>query len=171
MRPAVAYRLAGGLALFIALADQGSKWLVIQRFALGDRQPVVPGFFDLVYWRNTGAAWGMFSHNTLALGVLSTVVLALIAWRFRQLTDGRLERVVGLALVLGGIAGNLVDRFSRGAVVDFLLFYFHRFQWPAFNVADSGITVGVFLYVVSVLMEGSGQHQTAAATVPRAPAP
>jgi signal peptidase II len=149
-----AYRLAGGLALVLAAADQGSKWWIVSHFELGHHRAVIAGFFDLVYWRNTGAAWGMFAQGTLWLGVLSLLVLALMAWQFHQLTSGRLERVIGLALVLGGIIGNLIDRFGRGAVVDFLLFYYRTFQWPAFNIADSAITVGVFLYVVSVLLNG-----------------
>lgn len=155
MNAPAAYRLAGGLALVLAAADQGSKWWILNHFAIGEHRTVIAGFFDLVYWRNTGAAWGMFAQGTLWLGVLSVVVLALMAWQFYPLTSGRLERVIGLALVLGGIVGNLVDRFGRGAVVDFLLFYYRTFQWPAFNVADSAITVGVFLYVVSVLLEGA----------------
>ena len=92
-----------------------------------------------------------------------------MAWRFFQLTGGRLERIIGLALVVGGIAGNLVDRFGRGAVVDFLLVYYRTFQWPAFNIADSAITVGVFLYVVSVLLEGTDKPRDGETIVPKTP--
>ena len=159
MKAPASYRLAGGLALALAAADQGSKWWILNQFALGEHQTVIAGFFDLVYWRNTGAAWGMFSQGTLWLGVLSTIVLVLMVWQFYQLTSGKLERVIGLALVLGGIVGNLVDRFGRGAVIDFLLFYYRTFQWPAFNIADSAITVGVFLYVMSVLLEGAEKRE------------
>ena len=108
----------------------------------------------------------MFAHGTLWLGGLSLVVLALMAWQFYQLTSGRMERVIGLALVLGGIIGNLIDRFGRGAVVDFLLFYYRTFQWPAFNIADSAITVGVFLYVVSVLLNGDEKPDGTGAKAP-----
>ncbi|MEI8079571.1 MAG: signal peptidase II [bacterium] len=155
MNAPAAYRLAGALALVVAATDQGSKWWILNHFALGQHRAVMAGFFDLVYWRNTGAAWGMFAQGTLWLGLLSLVVLALMGWQFYQLTSGRLERVIGLALVSGGIIGNLIDRFGRGAVVDFLRFYYRDVQWPAFNLADSAITVGVFLYVVSVLWEGA----------------
>lgn len=155
MKAPAAYRWAAGLALVLAAADQGSKWWILNHFVLGERRVVIAGFFDVVYWRNTGAAWGMFAQRTFWLGALSFVVLALMAWQFYQLTSGRRERVIGLALVLGGIVGNLIDRVGRGAVVDFLLFYYRTFQWPAFNIADSAITAGVFLYVVSVLLEGA----------------
>ena len=113
---------------------------------------ILPGFFSIVHVRNTGAAWGILRGQTMLLAILSVGVGAGIVLRFRQLVEGHRERVWALGLVLGGIAGNLVDRVLWGSVIDFLSFYYRSFEWPAFNVADSAISCGVGLFVLSSLM-------------------
>ncbi len=140
-------------AFLVFVLDQASKVLIadIGKLELGYRNDLAPNFFAFVHWQNTGAAWGMGEGHPVLLGVVSLVVLVLMVLFFRTLTEGHRLQEFAFGLVLGGVAGNLLDRFVRGAVVDFLYFYHDRFSWPAFNVADSGITVGVTLYVTSVL--------------------
>ena len=134
----------------IVLLDQFTKSLVVARIPLYHSIPVIRGLFDLTHVRNTGAAFGILASlespwrgvflNVVALGVFAAVLI----WALRSPADaGRLQ--TGLALILGGAVGNLIDRFRSGSVTDFLLFHIGRYEWPSFNVADSSITVGVFL--------------------------
>jgi signal peptidase II len=140
-------------AAVILLLDQFSKIMVADIWSLpeGYRNEIITNAFTFVHWRNKGAAWGIFDGHTFLLGVVSAVVLVLMLYFFRSLTEGHRMQEFGFGLVLGGVVGNLLDRFIRGSVVDFLWFHHNSFSWPAFNIADSGITVGVTLYVLSVL--------------------
>ena len=146
MKRTVAY------AVLIALLDQLSKVLVC--YFLTDNQivPVIPGIFNLVNWHNTGAAWGVFQDYNMVLAIISLVtVLALYFFRhsFQIHHPGC---ATALGLIAGGIIGNLADRLRLHHVVDFLDFYTGRQHWPAFNVADSAICVGVGLYFISSLL-------------------
>jgi signal peptidase II len=112
---------------------------------------VIPGFFNIVKVGNKGAAWGMFSGHTWPLLAISLLFLVGMILFLRSLTEYHLERYYALALVAGGILGNSVDRIWRGgSVVDFLDFYIANLpHWPAFNVADSAICIGVGIYIIS----------------------
>jgi len=143
------WRAPLGLALAVLLLDQATKMFVLRSWPLNSHFRIVPGFFSLVHYHNSGAAWGMFSEHTEVLAILSAVVMmALVLW-FDRLVEGFGERALALGAVFGGIAGNLIDRVAYGEVVDFLLFYWRGFQWPAFNVADSAISCGVTVFVIS----------------------
>jgi signal peptidase II len=141
--------LAPGIAVLIFLTDQFTKFLIQKHFVLHEILTIVPGFFDLRYIRNTGAAWGRFEGGYLWLSVLSVVMLVLIVVFRKSIMGERLIERVCLGLICGGIAGNLIDRVRLHYVVDFLDFHWHVHHFPAFNVADSAICVGVFLYAVS----------------------
>ena len=139
--------LAIGL-LTLAL-DQLTKWIVVQKIpgpAHGAEAPIVviDGFFELVHYGNTGAAWSMFSGNNFWLAIFSMVALVFLWVCRRQFGVETTLGQVALGLMLGGVAGNLIDRVVHHHVVDFLQFYI-PFRFPAFNVADSGICVGVGL--------------------------
>ncbi len=140
-------------AAIILFLDQLSKLMVAEVWSLpvGYRNDILENVFTFVHWRNKGAAWGIFDGHTFLLGIVSAVVLVLMIVFFRSLTEGHRMQELGFGLVLGGVVGNLLDRFIRGSVVDFLWFHHDSFSWPAFNIADSGITIGVTLYVLSVL--------------------
>ena len=131
--------------------DQVTKWLVVRHIDPADFHPVIPHWFGLVHWSNTGAAWGAFSNANpffLALSALALVVLAVL-YRFKAFAT--LWPRAGFALLLPGILGNLTDRITHGHVVDFLLFDLHvpfAHPWPAFNVADSCICVAVFCFLI-----------------------
>lgn len=152
--------LLGAITLPCYLLDQATKWAVLLNLALGADRPIVPGFFNLVHWRNTGAAFSMFSDSNvffIALSSVALVVLAVLAWR-GKFTD-RLSRS-GWALLLAGILGNLTDRLLHGSVVDFLLFNLHVPQadpWPAFNVADSCIFIAAGLFIWQSFREGKAE--------------
>ena len=136
------------ISLCFTILDQVTKQLVRERFLLGEQLSVIPGFFNLTYVRNTGAAWGMLSGLNNWLVLLSSVMLGfLILFRRSFLTDAVMHQVAA-GLMLAGIIGNLVDRIRLGYVVDFLDFH-PGFDFPAFNVADASICTGVGLYLLS----------------------
>jgi signal peptidase II len=153
------YRLLLILATATLALDQATKFWVaahipfdsLHSHDVGQDLIVIPGFFWLIHVGNTGAAWSMFSGQSLLLAALAFATLAAIAW-WRH-TLGLRERGAQLAfgLLCGGIAGNLLDRLTRGHVTDFLDFHFGSYIYPTFNVADSGICVGVFIYIVRTL--------------------
>jgi signal peptidase II len=139
------------LSVAIVILDQVTKHLITLKFFLGESIPVIPGFFDLAYVRNTGAAWGMLGgFNGLLVALSLAVLVVLIFFRRSFLTDSLIHRLA-LGLMLGGIVGNLLDRIRFQYVVDFLDFHWQTHHFPAFNVADSAICVGVALYMISAV--------------------
>jgi signal peptidase II len=150
------------IAVAIAFADQLTKLLVLRSVHPEYPIVVVGGFFRLVNWSNTGAAWGTFQDSNVLLAVIS--VLTVIAlYLFRHSFQIHLAgSQIALGLIAGGITGNVIDRFWRGSVVDFLDFYIDGHHWPAFNVADSAICCGVVLYIfVSLCAERRASAQSA----------
>jgi len=146
-------------ALILAL-DQATKTLVLQSLGPKENLIVIDGFFRLVNWGNTGAAWSFFhDRNEVLKWVSATALLGLIFWR-RHFHIQTLLGQISLGLICGGIAGNLVDRIVRHQVVDFLRFYLitsagKERGFPAFNVADSAICVGVGLLILISRLESA----------------
>lgn len=139
------------LAFAIAVSDQITKYLVRLHFAAGESHPVIAGFFDLTYVRNTGAAWGMMGGQNTWLSLLSIVMLVVMVIFRRSFISDTWEHRTALGLMVGGIIGNLADRIRLGWVVDFLDFHIKGHHWPAFNIADAGICIGVGIYIISAL--------------------
>lgn len=137
------------IALAVAVLDQLTKALIQGVLEHGAAVEVVPGFFRIVHWSNTGAAWGIFRDSNTLLAVVSVLtVLALYLFRHSLGLDRWCNRL-GLGLIGGGIIGNFIDRVRLGYVVDFLDFSIGRYHWPAFNIADSAICIGIGLYLIS----------------------
>ena len=135
------------LMILVVVLDQWSKWWVSQHLTLGQVVPV-SSFFSLVYWVNKGAAFGVLSGagewgRVFLLILAGLMVVGLFIW-ICQLPKHQSALVLPLSLIIGGAVGNIIDRWRLSHVVDFLFFHYHRFSWPAFNVADSFICVGVF---------------------------
>lgn len=145
------------VSLVLVGLDQLTKALAVHYIGPHGRIPVIPGFFDLVLWRNSGAAFG--SLGSLPGGRWLLVALTLAALAFcvylatRRLGGGKLM-LWSVALICGGALGNLVDRLRLGLVTDFLLFYLGRWYWPAFNLADSAITIGGLALAIHILRRG-----------------
>jgi len=134
----------------VILLDLWTKMLVLQRLALHEAVSVIPNFFQIVHVRNTGAAFGLGANASsklvpilLTLGAIA-VFCVVVVYALRSAVTDRLLQT-GLHLILGGAIGNLMDRFRFGYVVDFLDVYVGRNHWPAFNVADSAICIGIAL--------------------------
>jgi signal peptidase II len=144
------------LAVLVLLLDRWTKHLVATRIAMYTHIQIIPGFFRLTHTENTGAAFSLFadspSHWKTALligfSAIAMVVVSVLLWRQSHAlsTTG-----IALSLILGGAVGNLWDRVASGRVVDFLLFYYKRYQWPVFNLADSAIVIGASLLVLEIL--------------------
>lgn len=148
-----------GVAAAVLVADLFTKWLVTTRMTEFQEIPVIPGFFSLQFVHNPGAAFGMLAgQQWLFIGV-SVAAIAGILYFLRQ-PEGRVGLTPwALGLILGGAAGNLVDRFRYGEVVDFLLFFWRDYHFPNFNVADTGITAGVGLFVLQMWWMGEKERR------------
>ena len=138
----------------VMLADQVSKQLIVRQLGWFDVLPVMP-HFNLVHMRNTGAAFSMLSSASPVFFILlATVVSAGILLWLRRNPQGQTLVASALALILGGALGNVIDRATRGYVVDFLDFYWGDWHFAAFNVADSAITLGAGLLILDMLLDG-----------------
>jgi signal peptidase II len=142
------------LALLVLLLDQASKFWVMAVFDPYDRLAVLP-VFNLVLVFNEGAAFSFLSdaggwQRYFFIGLAAVVSVVLVFWLARLQRHQRLE-AAALALLLGGAVGNLIDRLWLGHVVDFLDFHWRGWHWPAFNLADSAITLGVALLLLDSL--------------------
>jgi len=143
----------------IVVVDQATKALVRAQLPLHESITVIPGFFDLTHVRNTGAAFGMlnsvnFAYKPAIMVVVAVIALAAVASYALTLPATQRIARVGLALILGGAIGNLIDRATMGYVLDFVDVYWRGVHFWAFNVADSAITVGVVLMLLDVLGVG-----------------
>jgi signal peptidase II len=139
----------------VLLLDQWTKHVVQERLLLHQTVGVIPGFFNLVHVRNTGGAFGIFGGERGGLGSLLFVVVSLIAigsilFLFVKVRKDEKTLSLSLSLVLSGAIGNLVDRLRYGEVVDFLDFYLLSYHWPAFNIADSAICIGIGLMALNL---------------------
>jgi signal peptidase II len=138
------------LSLAVAAADRVTKIVLDRATQPGWHQSIIPGFLNLVHARNRGVAFSIFADSDspwlrAALIVLALAAVSLFAWMLASGRAGRGAERWGFALVLGGAAGNLIDRVLYGTVLDFVDVYAGQWHWPAFNVADSAITIGVVL--------------------------
>jgi signal peptidase II len=146
----------GVVAGSILILDQVTKALILAHLPLGGSIPVIRGFFDLTHVHNPGGAFGFLAGmsaevRSLLFIAVSLAAAGLILYFYWQTPPGQRFLSVGLALIFGGAVGNLVDRMRFGIVVDFLDVYAGTLHWPAFNVADSAITVGVCIFAYHIL--------------------
>jgi signal peptidase II len=143
------------IAAVIAIADQLTKWAIIEWIPLYDKVPL-NSFINLTHQKNPGAAFSFLADAGgwqrwffVALSSVVSVVIAVWLWRIRR--DGQTLLSAGLALVLGGAIGNLIDRILLGHVTDFIQVWFGSWAFPSFNVADAGISVGAALLIIDAL--------------------
>ena len=142
------------------MLDQVVKAIVRREMALNESIPVIPGFFDLTRVHNTGTAFGFmnatdFPFKTAILACVAIGALVALAMYAATLPVNQWLARIGLALILGGAAGNLIDRITEGYVVDFVDLYWSGWHFWAFNVADASITIGVALMILDLLGAGS----------------
>ena len=149
-------RLEIWLPLSVLGLDQLTKAVVRSTLPLYSSVTVVPGFMDFTHVRNTGAAFGVlntadFPFKTLVIAVIATLALVGVGLYAVTIAHHQVFARIGLALIIGGAAGNLVDRLIVGSVVDFVDVYWRRYHFWAFNVADSAITIGVAIMILDMI--------------------
>jgi len=151
--------IVSGWVAAIVLVDQATKLLIHRSMRLYQSVPIIDGFFNLTYVRNTGAAFGIFAGSAEVfrrpfLIAVSIVAIGVIVMMVRRLSAENIGLATALSFILGGAIGNLIDRVLHGEVIDFLDCYWGNYHWPAFNIADSFITVGVTITLIILLRSG-----------------
>jgi signal peptidase II len=154
------------IAGFIVILDQMVKLLVRSRLELFESVPVLPGVLSLTRVHNTGAAFGLlnameFPYKTAVVGLIAAAALSGLALYAATLDPQQRLSRLGLACIIGGAAGNLIDRIAYGYVLDFVDAYYGTWHFWAFNVADAAITIGVGLMILDIL--GVGRHRVSRA--------
>jgi len=144
--------------LVVIALDQSTKLMIQQTLPLHRTVEIIPGFFNLIHVRNTGGAFGIFGGEKGPVGSVLFVVASLIAVGilvvlFLRVKEHEKTLAFSLALLLSGAIGNLLDRLSYGEVIDFLDFHVSLYHWPAFNVADSAISIGIGLMALELLIK------------------
>lgn len=150
------YLLFAAIAAVGIIIDQITKIVIDRSMQLYDSIPVVENFFHLTYVRNKGAAFSFLSNASWRLPFfisVSIIAAGVILIAFRKLRDDQELAHISLAMIFSGAVGNLIDRVRLGEVIDFLDAHWYRHHWPAFNVADSLICVGVFLLAIDMVLE------------------
>jgi len=147
--------------LVIIVLDQSTKLIIQQTLPLHKQVEIISGFFNLIHVRNSGGAFGIFGGERSPLGSVLFVVASLIAVGilvilFLRVKEHEKTLAFSLSLLLRGAMGNLIDRVSYGEVIDFLDFYVSSYHWPAFNIADSAISIGIGLMALELLIK---EHQ------------
>jgi signal peptidase II len=145
-------RRIAAIAVVVFVLDQLTKFFVLQLLGKGQEKVIIDGFFKFVHWGNTGAAWSLFRGHNELLAIIALVALLVLFLSRHHFESGTPLGQIAFGLIFGGIAGNLTDRLlpSRLEVIDFIYFYLRQrdgseIGFPAFNVADSGICIGVAL--------------------------
>ena len=159
-------RLEIWLPMLIVACDQLSKAIVRATLRIHESVAVVPGFIDFTHVRNSGAAFGIldyseFPFKTAIIAVIATAALVGVGMYAASLAHHQLVARIGLALIIGGAIGNLLDRIAAGSVVDFVDVYWRTYHFWAFNVADAAISVGVAIMILDMLSVGTNASKTA----------
>lgn len=150
------YSILAAVTLAVLVIDQATKVYIDRTMQLYQSIPVVNGLFSITYMRNKGAAFSFlssFDYRRPFFILVSLVAVVAILVAYRKLRDDQRFAALSLSLILSGAAGNLIDRIRLGEVIDFLDVYWQTHHWPAFNVADSAICVGVALLALDMVLE------------------
>ncbi|MCE5210523.1 MAG: signal peptidase II [Deltaproteobacteria bacterium] len=149
-------------AAAIVVLDQITKAAIVKNFILHEARPVIEGFFNLVYVMNPGAAFGFLAGASETFRYLffigiTVLVIVLIIYYIAESKSQNMLFIISMTLIFAGAVGNLIDRIRYGAVVDFLDFYIRTWHWPAFNVADSSISLGAVLMIWGMITQRKKQ--------------
>ncbi len=150
------FRLLAIVSFVVLALDQATKVYIDRHFQLYESVPVIENFFHITYIRNQGAAFGLLASSSVRIPFFISVSLVAavgILWYLRKLQDRQVLQNFSLSLIFSGAVGNLIDRIRLGEVIDFLDVHWYRHHWPAFNVADSAISVGVALLLIDLWLE------------------
>ena len=142
----------------VLLLDQLTKSMIVQKLFLYEKVEVIRGFFNIIHVRNTGGAFGIFGGEKGGLGsvlfvIISLLAIGVIVYLFMKTREDEKALAFSFTLILSGALGNLIDRVRYGEVIDFLDFHLSTYHWPAFNVADSAICIGIGLLALELLVK------------------
>lgn len=138
------------IAILVLALDQISKVVMESILKLGISKAIIPSFFNLTLCHNEGVAWGLFANNKILIAIGTLIAIAMI-YHFIFCFKNNLRNDVAFGLVIGGMAGNLIDRVCFGYVRDFLDFYIFNYDYPVFNIADVAIVIGIILLIYAVI--------------------
>lgn len=146
------------VAGLVVVLDQITKALILNNLPLYNSITVVPGFFNITHIHNPGGAFGFLANHGSGLRktvflFVSLLAVCLIFWFYKKTPATHRTLATGFAMIFGGAIGNLIDRLRFGKVVDFLDFYIGNLHWPAFNIADSAITVGIGIFILHIVFK------------------
>ncbi|MFJ7980408.1 signal peptidase II [Lysinibacillus xylanilyticus] len=144
-----------GLAVFVVILDQWTKWLIVKNMEFGERISVWDPWFGILSHRNRGAAWGMLEGQMWLFSIVTIGVICAILYFYHKEAKGKPLFQVGLMLLLGGAIGNFIDRIFRGEVVDFVsvLIPVINYDFPIFNIADAALTMAVVILMIGLIVE------------------
>lgn len=158
MSPLLRYAMLGLVSMSVVVIDQVTKFSIMQSMRLHESIPIIPNLFSITYIRNPGAAFGLLATSSsgfrlVFFGLTSLFALALLGTILFRLPQHDWLGQLSIAAILGGAVGNLLDRMRYGEVIDFLDVYIDAYHWPAFNVADAAISVGVVFLILHFALE------------------
>ncbi|GAB0167262.1 signal peptidase II [Lysinibacillus sp. CTST325] len=144
-----------GLAVFVVILDQWTKWLIVKNMEFGERISVWDPWFGILSHRNRGAAWGMLEGQMWLFSIVTIGVICAILYFYHKEAKGKPIFQIGLMLLLGGAVGNFIDRIFRGEVVDFVsvLIPVINYNFPIFNIADAALTMAVVILMIGLIVE------------------
>ena len=135
-------------SVIVLLIDQIVKLLIKTNMSLNEEISIIPNFFSIQYLKNTGAAFSILENQTILLAITSIICISVIIYYLKKEKNLTTTMYLSFGLVLGGILGNLIDRIVYQGVIDFLSFQIFNYNFPVFNIADIGITIGVLLLII-----------------------
>jgi len=152
------YMRLAGVAGLIVIVDQIAKALILKSMPLYHSVPVIPGFFNITHIQNPGGAFGFLANQssslrTIVFLLISSLAVGLIFWFYKNTPKTHPWLANAFAMIFGGAIGNLIDRIRFRKVVDFLDIYLGDLHWPAFNIADSAISIGIAIFIFHLLFK------------------
>ena len=137
----------------VLIIDQIVKLIINNKMALYQQIKIIPHFFTIYYVKNTGAAFSILEDSTILLTIISVIFIVILDRMIKKEKQFSNLSAISLGMVMGGIFGNMIDRIIHHAVIDYLSFQIFKYEFPVFNIADIGITVGVALLMISMILE------------------
>ncbi|MDU9417454.1 signal peptidase II [Staphylococcus lloydii] len=141
------------IAIIILILDQVTKFVIASSMRIGDSFEVIPGFLNITSHRNNGAAWGILSGKMSFFFIITLIILIVLVVFYIKEAKNNLFMQIALSLLFAGALGNFIDRLFHGEVVDFIDTYIFGYNFPIFNVADSSLTIGVLLIIITLVID------------------
>jgi len=148
--------MLSAISSVVVILDQLSKWIISTSLSFYEEIQIIPGFFNLIYIHNPGGAFGVFAKSqgnlqSILFILIALAAMGLVLYLYKKTPPEYPVLSCGFALIFGGALGNMIDRFRLGEVIDFIDIYIGHYHWPAFNIADSAISIGMVIFGFYIL--------------------